>query len=91
MELQEMKHYLRIDGEEDDSLISSLIIGAEQFLEGAGVPETSSTLSLYGIATKMLVTHWYENREPIGKAEELAFSLSHIITQLKYSTYTQEV
>jgi uncharacterized phage protein (predicted DNA packaging) len=91
MELQEMKEYLRIDGGEDDFLISSLILGAEQFLMGTGVPGTSKTLELYAVALKMLVTHWYENREPFGKAEELAFTLSNIITQLKYCSYAEEV
>ena len=39
---------------------------------------------LYKLAIKMLVLHWYENREVIGEAKKLAFSLDNIITQLQY-------
>ena len=39
---------------------------------------------LYKLAIKMLVLHWYENREVIGNANKLSFSLDNIITQLKY-------
>lgn len=85
MELQEIKEYLRVDGDEDDNLISSILLAAQFYLKNAGVPEdVSSQQKLYDIAIKMLVSHWYENREPIGKADEIAFGLTNIITQLKY-------
>jgi uncharacterized phage protein (predicted DNA packaging) len=90
MELQEVKDYLRVDEPDEDGHIQNLITAAEQFMEGAGVPITARTLALYGIAVKMLVSHWYENREIVGKADELAFSLTHIITQLKYVPFRME-
>lgn len=85
MELQEIKEYLRIDGSEEDTSLSSFLKGAQFFLKNAGVPnDVSSQQELYDISVKMLVSHWYENREPLGKADQLAFSLGSIITQLKY-------
>jgi hypothetical protein len=35
------------------------------------------------LAQLMLISHWYENREPEGKADKLAYGLSGIILQLQ--------
>ena len=74
---------MRIDEDYDDFLIQTLIISAEKYLYNAGVKETYSN-ELYCLAIKMLVLHWYDNREIIGEAKKLAFSLDNIITQLTY-------
>ena len=81
--LQEIKDYMKIDEDYDDFLIQTLIISAEKYLYNAGVKETYSN-ELYCLAIKMLVLHWYDNREIIGEAKKLAFSLDNIITQLTY-------
>ena len=81
--LEEIKEYMRIDEDYDDFLIQMLIISAEKYLYNAGVKETYSN-ELYCLAIKMLVLHWYDNREIIGEAKKLAFSLDNIITQLTY-------
>ncbi|PHF88964.1 DNA-packaging protein, partial [Bacillus toyonensis] len=36
------------------------------------------------LATRILIAHWHENREAVGKAEQLAFSLQSIFVQLQY-------
>lgn len=38
---------------------------------------------LFRLAVKMLFTHWYDNREPIGKADKLSYGLDAIISQLQ--------
>ena len=81
--LEEIKEYMKIDEDYDDFLIQTLIISAEKYLYNAGVKETYSN-ELYCLAIKMLVLHWYDNREIIGEAKKLAFSLDNIITQLTY-------
>ena len=81
--LEEVKQYLRIDGIEEDIEIQSLIDAAEEYLSNSGAVK-NQTNPLYKLAVKMLVSNWYENREPIGKAEKLAFSLESLISQLKY-------
>ena len=81
--LEEIKEYRKIDEDYDDFLIQTLIISAEKYLYNAGVKETYSN-ELYCLAIKMLVLHWYDNREIIGEAKKLAFSLDNIITQLTY-------
>lgn len=89
MELEELKLFLRIDGGEEDTLIQGLQLGAEEYLLNAGINKDYSK-ELYKLATKLLVGHWYSNREVTGKANKLAFSLDTIILQLKY-TQVQEV
>lgn len=81
--LQEIKEYMKIDEDYDDMLIQTLISSAETYLYNSGVRQEYSN-DLYGLAIKMLVLHWYENREVIGEAKKLAFSLENIITQLTY-------
>ena len=81
--LQEIKEYMKIDEDYDDLLIHSLILSAETYLYNSGVRQKYGN-DLYGLAIKMLVLHWYENREVIGDAKKLAFSLDNIITQLTY-------
>lgn len=73
---------------DDDSIdeISDLISAANIYMTNAGIPNTENMKNneLYKLAIKVLVTHWHENREPIGKADKLAYSLDSMIAQLKY-------
>lgn len=80
--LEEIKNYMRIDEDYDDNLINSLIEAANLYMINAGVKKFEN--DLYKLAIKMLVLHWYDNREVIGEAKKLAFSLDNIITQLQY-------
>ena len=82
--LEEIKEYMRIDEDHEDILIQTLITSAEIYLSNAGVIVGYEN-PLYGLAVKLLVLHWYENREVIGDAKKLAYSLDNIITQLAYS------
>lgn len=88
MDVNEIKEYLRIDTDLDDGLLNSLVIAAKEYLKNAGVAKTEGPL--YDLAVKLLVAHWYENREVVGKADKLAFSLEAIITQLKYCRDDEE-
>lgn len=87
MTLEELKLFLRVDGTDEDSLIEGLQLSAERYLRNAGVNK-DYTDELYKLAIKLLVGHWYENRnvETIGKnISKIAFSLDAIIFQLKYT------
>ena len=74
--LEDVKLYLRIDGNMEDTLIESLIAAAQEDIKtasgktktAAGQPIEKSPL--YQTAVKMLVAHWYDNRgvEVIGKS-----------------------
>lgn len=83
LNLGEAKKYLRVDYEDEDEDIQSLLDAAEKYLINAGctlnVDDEEAKLAI-----KMLVVHWYENREPIGTASKLAYGLQSLIAQLKY-------
>jgi uncharacterized phage protein (predicted DNA packaging) len=79
----EVKHFLRVDFDEDDTVIDTLIIAAESYLKNAGCL-VDYTNNLFFLAMKMLVGHWYENREVVGTDEKMAYSLNAIIVQLQY-------
>lgn len=86
MNVNEIKEYLRVDGEEETSLITNLQTAAENYLTNAGCTKDYSN-ELYKLAIKLLVSHWYENRqiEQVGtNITKLEYSLDPIIAQLKY-------
>lgn len=82
----EAKKYLRleVDYTDEDVDIEALIAAAEGYLTNAGCTLNAGD-EVAKLAVKMLVIHWYENREPIGQANKLAFGLQSLITQLKYA------
>jgi uncharacterized phage protein (predicted DNA packaging) len=83
--LGELKNYLRIDGSEDDGILTLLMSAAKEYLADAGVPETDK--ANYKLAVMLYVALHYENRDPSIKIEKLNYSLQSIILQLKdYTT-----
>ena len=81
--LDNIKDYMKIDSSDEDLVITALITSAETYLQNAGIKKDYQN-ELYNLAIKLLVIHWYENREIVGSANKLAFSLDNIITQLQY-------
>ncbi|MGH1092464.1 head-tail connector protein [Bacillus mycoides] len=84
LKLEEAKAYLRLDGDEEDMLITSLVGVAEQYIKNATRKDVDLDSELAKLAARILISHWYENREAVGKAEQLAFSLQSILVQLQY-------
>jgi uncharacterized phage protein (predicted DNA packaging) len=73
MTLTEAKAYLRITSTADDDLIQSLITAADSYIKQqtgktkkvvSGVETDIEDDKLYNIATKLMIAHWYENRQP---------------------------
>ena len=87
MDLNEVKSFLRVDGDYDDATIEGLASAAEVFLANGGVPADAAN-ELYKLSIKLLVAHWYENREVLSSAtnvqNEIPFGLRSMILQLKY-------
>jgi hypothetical protein len=79
---EEFKEYLRFDGSEAD--LTPLINSAKLYIKNATGKEFDEKNELHRLAGKLLVNHWYENREPTGKADKLGFSLDGILLQIKY-------
>lgn len=85
MTLDDVKQFLRIDGSDDDSMLQGLMGAAESYIANAVGADVDTTTDLYELACKLLISHWYENREPVGSASALAFSLDSILMQLRYT------
>ena len=86
MDLSELKLYLRVENDADDVFIATLRQAAVEYLTNAGVIQTDD--ALYALAVKLLVAHWYENRQAviIGQvSKQLEYSLQAILAQLMYS------
>lgn len=86
MELEELKLYCKVDGDDEDDLLEDLKLGAEAYLTNAGVIKDYAN-PLYKIAIKLLSKHWHDNRELFInlKTTKIAFSLESIIFSLKYN------
>ena len=67
MELTEIKDYLRVDHNDEDVLLMSLLAAAESYIKqttGKTLKGTAAinTDELYNLCVKLMVAHWYENR-----------------------------
>ncbi|PHA00938.1 hypothetical protein COE51_06405 [Bacillus pseudomycoides] len=80
-ELDQVKLYLRIDGDEDDTLLVSFINAAHLYLKNAGVIGTGN--DLYSLAINIYVSLQYDDM-PKAQTDKLWKSLESIIVQLKY-------
>ncbi|ARJ20518.1 phage gp6-like head-tail connector protein [Bacillus sp. ISL-8] len=79
--LDEAKQYVKVDGSEEDNLLTSFIMAAEEYLKDAGVTNTEA--ERYKIAVMILVAEWYENRGISKISDELSYSLRSLILQLR--------
>lgn len=81
--LNNTKAFLRVDGEEDDSVIHSLIEAAIIFIkQGTGVSVKSGDAQSL-LCMNMLVAYWYENRNAVGQGVELPFTITSQLIQLE--------
>lgn len=83
--VEEAKQYLRLDGDEEDVLIESLVSAAESYLKNATGHAFDATNSLAKLFCWVLVTDWYEHREHVGQASERVRPIvESMLAQLKY-------
>lgn len=97
--LDEVKNYLRVDLDDDDTLIQSFIMAAEAYLKnvtGKEYPETDSggnkmAYELEKVYLNLLIAYWYENRSaaPRNKSlngmvpDEFTFTTRSLLLQLQ--------
>ena len=86
--LAEAKDFLKVEQDytTEDNFINSLIIAAESYINNATGKTFVNTNELAKLAVKILMTHWYENRQidAFTSVNKLSFSLDCILTQLSY-------
>ncbi|GAB4073676.1 hypothetical protein GCM10028778_11790 [Barrientosiimonas marina] len=84
MDIEDVKHYMRIDGDEDDQFISSLIEAAKIYiLNSTGIKPDESD-ALHQLVVKILCVHWYENRgaKDLESRAPMEFSVESIMNQI---------
>lgn len=90
--LSEVKEYLRIDIDDDDQLLQSLITAATEYLKnatGKEYPETDEIgnkidYALEKIYLQLLISYWYEKRTPAGGVgEDFSFMTRSLMLQLQ--------
>jgi uncharacterized phage protein (predicted DNA packaging) len=99
LSLDEAKNYLRVDLDDDDTLIQSFITAAENYLQnatGKDYPETDDEgnaipYDLEKVYLNLLIAYWYENRSaaPRNKSlsgevpDEFTFATRSLLLQLQ--------
>lgn len=81
IDLGQMKTYLRVDGSEDDPILTLLISAAKEYLINAGIPEQES--AQYTLAVWLYCAMHHEHRDPTKKVEKFSLSFEGVIQQLK--------
>jgi len=83
VDLKKAKAYLRIDYEDDDEFINSLIKASSIYLENSCGEFKSNELT--DLAQLILIEHWNDNRSLIGLVNEtIKHSVDAIIFQIRY-------
>ena len=85
-DLEACKQYMRVDGSDDDALITQLMGAAKEYLRTAGIEEpVSEDNNLYTTAVHSLTLHYYDHRDAVGEEKSFPTGLRPIINQLKHS------
>lgn len=83
------KLFMKVDTDADDALIASLMSGAMEYLQGAGIAESWS--ELYKLAVHALTLHWYDHRDDVGTDKAMPPGLRPVINQLKAESFTGSI
>ncbi|MCR5136098.1 MAG: head-tail connector protein [Oscillospiraceae bacterium] len=84
-DLAACKQYMRVDGDGDDALITTLMSAAKEYLRNAGIEEPEGgDCSLYTTAVHSLTLHYYDHRDAVGEEAAFPTGLRPIINQLKH-------
>lgn len=91
--LDDLKEYLRIDGDDENSSLSSFLSAAQIYLVNAGVQlptdfyqivEDQDIYSQHRLAVHMLAAHYYDNRLVAGQKNSIVpYGLQSLVLQLK--------
>lgn len=84
--LKETKDWLRVDGEDEDSIIEIIRGAAETYIGNAVEVVFDNTNALAKLYCLVLCADWYENRELIGQqpSDKVRFTCQSIMAQLQH-------
>jgi len=88
--LEEAKLYLRVDANDDDSLITLQIKAAEEYLKNSTGKTFDDTNPIAKLLCMLYVQNLYDNRTyTVSLNEKTSLAAAGLLLQLKYS-YTDE-
>ena len=85
--LEDIKTYLRVDYEDDDNLITALILASEEYLFNATGIKYTKESNIAALYCKILIYDWYTNRQLATDkkiSNQVRFTLTSMMAQLKY-------
>lgn len=81
--IEQAKLYCRIDNEDEDELIGTLIKVADDYIKTAcGDYDRNNPKA--ELCQRILINHWYENRSATGSTKGLKYSLDNLLLQIRY-------
>ncbi|MFR8848209.1 head-tail connector protein [Clostridium fessum] len=95
MDLEDIKNYLRIDGDEEDGLLRTMIDAGKEFIRSA-VGEYDDTDSTAQVLLAAVVQNMYDNRElmqseqQVKKRIEYTFQSMILQLRMKYGLKQEE-
>ena len=89
-ELANVKNYLRIDADiiSEDDILKELIRAAHSYISRSTGKKFIPDDDLMSILTKLLVSHWYTNRNPANgrsNAQEYSHSITALLQHVEIS------
>ena len=81
MELEEIKLYCRIDGDDEDDLLKMFQSAAEEYLIGAGIPVKYDDYT-YKLTILSMIRYYYDERISSGAPDKCNDAITQL--QLKY-------
>jgi len=84
--LQETKDFLKVDYDDEDEYINSLIGASEQYLKNATGKDYNSTNQLAKLYCRVLINEWFKDRGLMQSekvSNQVRFTLQSILLQLK--------
>ena len=93
-ELETVKNYLRIDSDltEDDILLNELINASHTYIENSTNKKFDCNNELMLMLSKLLVAHWYTNRNILSKSTTIEKSnpFNKLVKEFKISELPSE-
>lgn len=83
--LKDAKLFCRIDNDDEDELIRTLIKSADEYIKSACGNDYDANSEKAKLCQCILVNHWYENRNLMGTRKALPYSIENLLLQLRYN------
>ena len=94
MTLDDVKLYLRIDTDEEDTEVQQLINASIGYIEATTGKKYDDSYPLMGQLSLLLISHWYTNRNLANKSAvigEYPHSITDMLISIKYHSIYKEV